>query len=514
MRYYTSRFVLFAVISTLVGGTVATSPTQTEPTGEMVYAFHVTLSPSWFDPANTPAQITPYGILMALHDAVVRPLPGERMAPSLAESWNESPDGRIYEFKLRPGLKFHNGAPLTAEDVRFSFMRYKGSGATVLHTKVKEVEVVDPLTVRFHLHDAWPDFMTFYGTTAASSGFVVPKAYVEQVGDDGFQKHPIGLGPYKFVSHTPGVELVLEAYTDYWRKAPNIKRLIFKGVPEEATRLAMLKKGEADFAAALSGPVAEEVQRDPNLQLVDTRHASIFWIEFPEQWDAKSVWADQRVRLAVNYALDRDAINDAACLGFCPPAGVIVPRVMDYALQVEPIPYDPKKAKQLLAEAGYPNGFDAGEMVPIPPFFIVGEAVVNYLNAIGIRVQMRSMERAAFYAAWREKKLRGIFVTAAGASGNAATRVEAFIYSKGTYPTGGYDDIDDLFEKQAVERDQAKREAMLHRIQQLTIERVMFAPIMDLRALIGVGPRIAEHQIHAIPMYPFSAWEDVRLKEQ
>jgi peptide/nickel transport system substrate-binding protein len=393
-------------------------------------------------------------------------------------------------------------------------MRYKGSGATELQAKVKEVEVVDPLTVRFHLHDAWPDFMTFYGTTATSAGFVVPKAYVEQVGEDGFQQHPIGLGPYKFVSHTPGIELVLEAFADHWRQVPHIKRLIFKGVPEEATRLAMLKRGEADFAAALSGPIAEEVKRDANLQLVETRHASIFWIEFPEQWDPKSVWADKRVRLAVNYALDRDAINDAACLGFCPPAGVIVPRVMDYALQTEPMPYDPKQAKQLLAEAGYPNGFDAGEMVPIPPFFVVGEAVVNYLNAIGIRVQMRTMERASFYAAWREKKLSGIFVAAAGASGNAATRVEAFIYSKGAYPTGGYPDLDALFEQQAVERDQAKRTALLHRIQELTIERVMYAPIMDLRAPIGVGARVAEHQIHAIPMHPFPAYEDVRFKAQ
>jgi peptide/nickel transport system substrate-binding protein len=246
--------------------------------------------------------------------------------------------------------------------------------------------------------------------------------------------------------------------------------------------------------------------------LVETRHASIFWLNFPDQWDPKSVWADKRVRLAVNHALDRAAINDAACLGFCPPAGVIVPRVMDYALQTEPIPYDPEKAKQLLAEAGYPNGFDAGELVPIPPFFIVGEAVVGYLNAVGIKVKMRTMERAAFYAAWREKKLKGLFVTGAGASGNAATRVEAFIYSKGAYPTGGYDDIDALFLKQAEERDSAKREAVLHQIQQLTIDRVMFAPIMDLRALIGVGPRVVEHQIHAIPMHPFPAYEDIVLK--
>ena len=248
------------------------------------------------------------------------------------------------------------------------------------------------------------------------------------------------------------------------------------------------------------------------MTLVDTRHASINWIEFADQWDPKSPWHDQRVRLAVNYALDRQAISDAACVGYCPPTGVIVPRVMDYALPVEPPPYDPKKAKQLLAAAGYPNGFDAGDLVPIPPFFTAGEAVVNYLNAVGIRTRMRPMERAAFYAAWREKKLRGLFLTGAGNSGNAASRVEAFIYSKGSYAYGGYPDIDALFLQQAQERDPAKREALLHRIQRLTVERVMFAPLYDFRALMGVGPRVAEHTINSIPMDPFPSYEDVRLK--
>jgi peptide/nickel transport system substrate-binding protein len=150
--------------------------------------------------------------------------------------------------------------------------------------------------------------------------------------------------------------------------------------------------------------------------------------------------------------------------------------------------------------------------VPIPPFFTVAEAVVNYLNAVGIRVTMRPMERAPFYAAWRERKLRGLFVTASGASGNAATRIEAFIYSKGAYAYGGYPDIDELFQQQAVERDRAKREALLHRIQQLTVERVMFAPIYDFRALHGVGPAVAEHTINAIPMHPFPSYEDIRLR--
>jgi peptide/nickel transport system substrate-binding protein len=308
------------------------------------------------------------------------------------------------------------------------------------------------------------------------------------------------------------VEVVLEAYTGYWRKVPFIKRVVMKSVPEGTTRVAMLKKGEADIAYALDGPEAEDVRRDPRLSLVATRHASMFWIEFADQWDPKSPWADKRLRQAVNHALNRKGINEAACLGFCPPAGVIVPRVMEFALQVEPPAYDPARARKLLAEAGYPKGFDAGDLVPIPPFFTTAEASVNDLNTVGIRVTMRPTERATFLASWRDKKLRGLFLTAVGNAGNAASRVESFIYSKGSYAYGGYPDIDDLFLQQARERDVRKREQLLHRIQQLTIDRAMFAPIMDLRALMGIGPRLAEHALNTVPLTSFPCYEDMKLK--
>jgi ABC-type transport system substrate-binding protein len=189
---------MLLVAAALTFAAAGEAAAQAAPAGEVVVAFHVTIAPSWFDPSSAPPQVTPFGILYALHDAVIRPLPGKRIAPSLAESWTESPDGKTYEFKLRRGLKFHNGDPLTTEDVKFSFERYKGAGAKELQTRVRQ-------------------------------------------------------------------------------------------------------------------------------------HASIFWIEFPEQWDPKSPWHDKRLRQAVNYALNRQAINEAACLGFCPPAGVIVPRVMDFA---------------------------------------------------------------------------------------------------------------------------------------------------------------------------------------
>ena len=507
--YIVASWLLGALV---LAGAAAPVAAQQTPSGQAVMAWHVTIAPSWFDPSTAPPQITPFGLMYALHDALVRPYPGHKMGPSLAESWKESPDGKTYEFKLRSGLKFHNGDPVTTEDVKLSFERYKGAGAKILQERVREVEIVSPQVVRFHLKEPWPDFMTFYGTTATAAGIVIPKKYYTQVGDDGFKRHPIGAGPFKFVSHKPGVEVTLEANPGYWRRAPNVKTLVMKSVPDANTRAVMLKSGESDVSFALDGPDAEDLKKDPRMQVVASKHASIFWLEFTEQWDAKSPWHDKRLRLAVNYALNRKAINDAGCIGFCPPAGVIVPRVMDFALQVEAPPYDPQKAKQLLVEAGYPNGLDAGEFAAIPGFPTVAEATMNYLNAVGVRVKLRTMERAAFYAAWQEKKLRGVFMTAVGNSGNAASRVESFIQSKGAYAYGGYPDIDDMFQQQARERDVKKREALLFKIQQLTIDRVMFAPIMDLRALMGVGPRVAKHTITDVWMSPFPSYEDMEMK--
>src|SRR5882762_229768 len=173
-------------------GAAASFAAEKEPAGRAVMAWHVTISPAWFDPSSAPAQITPFGMLYAIHDAMVRPYPGQKMGPSLAESWEESEDGKTYEFKLRAGLTFHNGDPVTTEDVKFSFERYSGTGAKTLKDHVKDVEIVDPRVVRFHLKEPWPDFMTFYGTTATAAGIVLPKKYLSEISDDAFKKHPIG----------------------------------------------------------------------------------------------------------------------------------------------------------------------------------------------------------------------------------------------------------------------------------------------------------------------------------
>src|SRR5690349_20899946 len=228
------RAVLGSVLAGLltVGGGVFEIADAKEPSGQVVQAWHVTIAPSWFDPSTAPPQITPFGMLYAIHDALVRPYPGQKMGPSLEEAWKESEDGLTYTFKLRPGLTFHNGDPVTTEDVKYSFERYQGTAAQTLKDHVSKIEIVDPRVVRFHLKAPWPDFMTFYGTTATAAGIVVPRKYLTEVGEDGIMKHPIGAGPYKFVSSRPGIEVVLEANPGYWRRVPSVKILVMRSIPD------------------------------------------------------------------------------------------------------------------------------------------------------------------------------------------------------------------------------------------------------------------------------------------
>ena len=508
--------VSLALLALLLAGaaSVAVSPGRAEaPAGQVTWAVPVALAPAWFDPADATGILTPFMILYALHDALVKPLPGKAMAPSLAESWSVSPDGLTYEFVLRQGVRFHNGDLVTADDVKFSFERYRGVSAKLLKERVRQVQVVDPHRVRFQLGEPWPDFLTFYATPATGAAWIVPAKYVAKVGDDGFKKAPVGAGPYRFVSFTPGVELVLEAHEPYWRKSPSVKRLVFKSVPDEVTRLAMLKRGEADIAYVIRGPLAEDVRRTQGLTLKPVNFYGEQWVLFTEQWDPKSLWADRRVRLAVNLAIDRQTINQSITLGFSRLTGSIIPQDFEFSWPAPLYPYDPRKAKQLLTEAGYPQGFDAGEFAADTNFAEYAEAAANDLAAVGIRTRIRVLERAAYFTQVREKKLRPLVYLASAAYGNAATRLDSFVAAGGLYTYGSYPDIEGLIQEQATERDRKRREATLHRIQQLMHERVMFAPIWNIASLNAYGPRVAESGLGLIASYLFSApYEDVRLK--
>src|SRR5207245_2116835 len=244
-----SRLASLLVLSLVLAVTPPAGAAPEAPAGQMTWAAHITLAPTWFDPAETPGIGTPFMILYALHDALVKPMPGNPMAPSLAESWSLSKDGLAYEFVLRPGARFHNGDPVTAEDAKFSFERYRGAASKLLR----------------------------------------------------------------------------EAHEQYWRKVPSVKRLVIKSVQDEATRLAMLKRGEADVIYLLQGELAEDVRRTPGLTLKPTPIVSTHWLVFLDQWDPKSPWADRRVRLAANHAMNRQAVNEALTLRFSRITWSIIP---------------------------------------------------------------------------------------------------------------------------------------------------------------------------------------------
>src|SRR5438270_372993 len=371
------------------------------PQGQLTWGVHVSLAPTWFDPAETPGIITPFMVLYALHDAMVKPMPGQPMAASLAESWSASEDALIYEFVLREGLKFHNGEPVTAEDVKFSFERYRGTSHDLMKARVAAVEAVDARHVRFKLKEPWPDFMVFYATATGAG-----------------------------------------------------------------------------------------------------------------QWDEKYPRHDERVGRAASLAMDRDSINQALTLRYSRLTGnPCVANSFDVYWEPPKPVYDPKQAKQLLSQAGHPNGFDAGEYYCDASYANLGETIVNNLREVGIRARLQPLERAAFFKGYAEKKYRNLIQGGSGAFGNATTRLEQMAVKGGMYAYGSYPDLDEMFKQQGAELDQKKRGTILEKMQQTVYERTIYAPIWQLAFINGHGPRVAESGFGLIPGFAYTGpYEDITLK--
>jgi peptide/nickel transport system substrate-binding protein len=503
------RPIVLVVVATLL---LSVPPALAAPEGRVAFAVPV-LASTMFDPAETTGSTTPFITLYALHDALVKPIPGNPMGACLAESWRASPDGLVYEFVLRPNARFHNGEPVTAADVKFSFERYRGNDSTLLRNKVARIQVVDARRVRFHLKEPWPDFMTFYATSATGAAYVVPRKYVEQVGDEGFRKQPIGAGPYRFVSYAAGV-LTLEAWEGYWRTTPNVKTLVMVSIFDESRRLATLKRREVDVAYGLSARLGEELKRASGLTLVGTSFPFTVWLLFAEQWDIRSPWWDKRVRLAANHAIDRQALNQTAYLGLGKPTASFIPSGMEYFWEPPAYAYDPNRARQLLKEAGYPNGFDGGELMADKVYGpLLGEPVAGQLQAVGIRVKVRLLDHVPFFKKHAERKLTSLVQIQSGNPGNAATRIGQYAVTGGYYTYATYRDIDGLFSEQLTETGVAARQATLTKIQQLIHERAMFAPLVEPALLSGVGPRLEVHGLGLVANHPYAApYEELKLK--
>ena len=322
------------------------------PQGKLTLAWHTNIAARWLDPQQHDGTASPDNFLMAIHDGLIKNFRHELYDhPALAERFEFAEDAKSATFWLRPGTKFHDGTPVTPADVKWSYEHYRGAWGEVMRERSQGVEVVDDRTVRFHFKAPFLDFPIMLGTSnACGAGWVVPAHYYEKVGQSGFLQKPIGAGPYRLVSQEPGVKLELEAFTDYYRPV-HIKQFTMVSVPEAATRVAMLERGEADIAYFIPGELIDRVKNNPKLRLAPVVSGN-WWLQFPGFQNPSNPFHDKRVRQAISLAVDRDAINDAECGGMGVVDGNWINDDVEYGLKWPKWPRDLAKAKQLMAEAG------------------------------------------------------------------------------------------------------------------------------------------------------------------
>ncbi|TRZ76911.1 MAG: ABC transporter substrate-binding protein [Deltaproteobacteria bacterium] len=454
--------------------------------GVMKGAWHFNISTDWLDPSITTPQIPNFYPLYFFHDALIKPMPDALYSPCLAESWTISPDYRTYKFKLRKGVKFHNGDEMTAEDVVFTFNRYKGGPASMLRGRIEKLEAESPYLFSVTFKAPFPDFLEYLLPGASSIAWIVPKKYVEKVGDAEYKRKPVGCGPYKFVEFKAGIVLVGEAFENFWRKVPKVKRFELYSVTERSTRYAMAKRGEMDFATSMTDVFYDRVKKDPDMRMLTGLSPNYQYIYLAAQWDPKSPWSDARVRKAASLAIKREPLSEVVY-----PEGGLVdslglpgdPESVSFPVD----PYDPDRARKLLAEAGYPKGFRGGKFYYFQEFSNMGEMIATDWKSIGIECEMIPMERSLWLAQHHSGKMAGGIFTDFVGGPTVNTRLN---YLFGPQNYGNYPDIKTLWNEYNQALDPKVRKDLIGRMQRLMHERTMIIPTIKSAVPTAMGPRV------------------------
>jgi peptide/nickel transport system substrate-binding protein len=505
------NFILFILFISLVQYVSWRETYAGPPQGVLKQAFHYAPSADWLDPATCGFTISASLTLYLFHDALVKAMPAGNYTPCLAESYKMSEDSRVCEFKLRKGVKFHNGDTMTAEDVIFSMQRYKGSHAKMLHEKIGKLDAPDPYTVRITFREPFPDFIEYLVAGVSSFAWVVPKKYVEKVGPAGFKKHPIGAGPYKFVEFKPGVSLAGEAFEHYWRKVPSIKRMEIITVRDMATRLAMVRRGEVDVAIFLTGIYYEDAKKDKNIKLLLPMSPTQWVVVITSQWDPKSPWSNPKVRKAASLAIDRQTMADVHMPG-CSGIGSLGLEGDPNAVKFPADPYDPAKARKLLAEAGYPNGFHGGIFYPYEGgYWPYGEMVANYWKAVGITMDSKLLDRPAWISHREAGKMKGALFIDPATAPSIAGRL-SYLFTSGSY--GVDPEVQGLWNQYQKEVKRDVRKDLIARIQKLIYEKTMWIPLTATNSPQAFNPKVKgfPYGIQPLIWYP-APFEDIEYEK-
>lgn len=443
-----------------------------------------------------------YLIGSALYDGLID-LGPKGMYPALAESWVVSPDGKQIDFNLRKGVKFHNGDPFTAEDVKFTFEKILAPDNTNSYRRgfvdaLDRVEVVDANRVRFILKQPWP---TFFSTARYALTYIMPKAYYEKVGSKGFAEKPVGTGPFSLDGLKAGEWTRLRSNPQYWGGAPKVSTVTFRLVAEDFTRYAMVERGEADIATSLNGALLEKAATNRKLRIVQSSNTGTSGLLFNKKLFPEA--EDRRVRLAIAYAIDRESISKKLLKGVCRPAtGIFTPATFGFVPDLSLIPYDPAKAKKLLTEAGIKPGYKVSFVQHTQSFSAlpggpqVLQAVAGNLEAVGFVVERQNVDTSAWMSLMRGGKQPAIFYTPSGTPDDGGELINTWFVTTSAWTSKSVQvpKYDEIFKAQSQAADLDTRKKLLGDFARLERENFEMVPLLWCDTPFVVSARVRNWQ--------------------
>ncbi|MCI0518913.1 MAG: ABC transporter substrate-binding protein [Chloroflexi bacterium] len=428
------------------------------------------------------------------------------LQPALAESWEISDDGLVYTFHLRQGVTFHNGEPFNADSVVFSWNRYKSKDLewNERWNEANNVEKVDDYTVQVSTTEPKPLLLR----TIAQSWAMIPPKYFEEVGDVQYGIAPVGTGPFKFVEWVQGDHITLEANLDYWKEGyPKVKTLIFRPIPESSTRVAAIQTGEVDIVGRLSAEEAASLEGVAGVKVLTYPVTRVYYIAFNNMTTGlDQPTMDAKVRQAMNYAVDIQAIIDSLFGGDAKQAtGFVATGELGYGA-VQPFPYDPEKAKALLAEAGYADGFSMDFACPAGAytnFEEVCQAIQGYLSEVGIQTDLEIMESAQYWDLEAKKELPPLFGDSwSETMGEAYNRMTGALFgADAAYSSWSDETIINTLKEISITVDEAARKKLYEDLQVYMQENPPFIYLYEPMAFEAVSDRVVDYKPRGAEQY-------------
>ncbi|WP_421847182.1 ABC transporter substrate-binding protein [Marinomonas sp.] len=452
--------------------------------------------PGSWDPIDT-FLVNWASVATNIYDGLTYRGPNLKLQPGLATSWEQLDDGKRIRFTLRQGVKFHDGEDFNAAAVKFTFDRLMGDEGKKgpqrsNYSAIDSVEIIDDYTVDFHLNAADPVLLT---KLAGYGAMIVPPKYIQEKGEDFFNTHPVGTGPFKFASYEPKVGIKLEAYANHWGGAPKLTNLNYRFISEPSTAVAELQSGRVDLVIPPTIPIGmiTTIEKDPNLEVVTTISPTVYAMRFNTK---NGITKDEKVRKALIYGVDRQAIIDSILGGQAAQIASFQSAIsFGDDPSMSPLPYDPAKAMQLLKEAGIKSGTKI--QIDIrgndATFNEVTQAVASYLQIVGLNATIKPYEtNVLLNDIIPAGKTGEMFQQSWGGWTLDYDNTAYFMYHSGEKwnPYDSDPALDKQLESQRSITDRAKRLEILQSIANYTANRALEMPLYNLNAIFAVSKRV------------------------